>query len=667
MKANFKYVQQHSRHLIRLSIMLLVGITLVPSIGFAQSDILFTIDKHPVTTSEFKYIYEKNNREEADYSSKSIEDYLELYINFKLKVQKAKDLKYDQNQSYQNELAGYRAQLADSYIINKEVVARVASEIHQRQSEDVALNHILIPLDANAADQAVVNAKNKITNVYKQIEGGMSFEQAVQQFSLDRGSAAMGGDIGYINAPLPEGFLALEDAAYSLKKGDISSPIRTDMGFHILKIRDKRPARGEMEAKHLLIRKQSNGIPLAGGFVKAENIYQSISSGKETFESATVKFSEDKDTKGNEGHLGFFTIGQYEQSFEDAAFGLENDGDVSKPVETSIGWHIIKRVSKRPLTSKSDIEARVKSQPKQGDRFEKHQSEVVEMLKKEGNFNDDIRVLQLFISDLDDSFYSYKWTPKTYEATPLLSIGDQKVNLDEFVTFAKKQNKIRMRAKGTKSLEEASYEVYHNFVNERVIAFAEGSLEDRYPEFKNLMREYKEGILLFDITKDFVWDKAAADTAAIRKYYTANLNEYVWKDRVTVTNYNVGTIIPTEITPILNASRTKNPAELTKQFNKDRELVNFRQETLEKGNKALEGIVLNPGNITAPTFNHGLKVTTFKKVESIEPSRQKSLREARGYVISDYQSQLDKEWIAQLRKEYKISIKKKVLKGLIKK
>ncbi len=631
----------------------------------AQDEVLFRIGSDVVTVSEFKYIYEKNNRDKADYSKESIEEYLDLYINFKLKVHKARELGYDDSDTYKKELEGYRQQLADSYVIDKEVITRMVNEIYERQKYDIEVRHIIIPSPEKSPQSQQVLAEQKINEASRQIREGMLFDIAVQQFSQDRNSARLGGDLGFIHAPLPEGYVAFEDAAYTLSPGSISEPIKTKQGYHIIQVVSKRPARGTMEAEHLLIRKNSpGGIPLAAAKVNVDKIYAEIKAGTKTFDQATIVSSEDRETKGNTGYLGFFTIGQYERSFEDAAFALKADGDISEPIETSIGWHIIRRVSRKELDTKELIRERLSNAPKQGERFDRVSRDVVNEIKKEANFKEDKSLLQEYSNKLSNDFFDYSWKLPENDDKTLLSFGSDKYDLNDFTSYAKKNSKARMRAKGQISIKKAVEELYESFVTTKAIAFAEDRLEDRYPEFKNLMREYREGILLFDIAKDMVWDKAASDTTAINDYFKDHREDYRWKDRAETTQYTVRSLEPKLITDIITNAKKSNSALLVKRYNSEKELIIFRKETLEKGHKNLAELSLEPGFVSPPVFNSKLKLTTFTKVEDVTPARLKTLKEAKGYVISDYQDHLDKIWIEELKDEYKVKIDKKRLKNL---
>ena len=654
------------RHFIIHTCSIILFLLAAQSLG-AQDKTLFSIGDEEVSISGFKYIYEKNNRDKADYSEQSLKEYLELYINFKLKVHKAKEQGYDDTDTYKAELQGYRQQLADSYIIDKEVIVKMAEEIERRQKNDVELQHIFVTAAEKSSRERLEEARITIQDIKSKIDDGLPWENAVNLYSQDRSSAAYGGDIGYINAPLPEGFVALENQAYLIKPGQISEPVQTKNGYHIIKVVSKRPARGSMEGKHLLIRKEKNGIPLANAYPRIKKIYDEIKGGTRTFEQATIVSSEDTDTKGNEGYLGFFTIGQYDRAFEDAAFAITEDGGISEPVETSVGWHIIKRVSKKPLDDISVIQERIKNAPLQGERFEKMRDIVVNDIKAEANFSEDIDLLNKYIQGLNEDYYTYRWRIGGTDGGVLLSYGDDKYGLADFADFLKINSKARMKDKDRRSISASVYELYEEFVIEKAIAYAEDRLEDRYPEFKNLMREYREGILLFDIAKDQIWDKAASDTTAISRFFDQHSANYQWEERYKLSQYTVRSITPTEITNILNTARTTETSkDLIEKFNTDKELILRKEEILEKGHKSLDGMIMRKGFVSAPKFNNKLQLTTFTKVEEVIPAQAKSLKEARGYVISDYQDQLDKEWIAALREEYKVKINQKRLRSLYK-
>lgn len=634
---------------------------------FAQSPdskVLFDINGVPVYQSEFQYIYEKNNRDKADYSRSSVEEYLDLYINFKLKVRKARDLGYADTEAYKEELAGYRKQLADSYVIDREVIQRIVDKTYNRKLYDIGLHHILISAPRNIDIERDQKAKLRIQEILQEIQDGLSFEEAAQRYSHDRNSSKLGGDIGYITAALPDAFIALEDAAYSTPVGDISEPIKTDLGYHILKVVDRRHGRGMIEVAHILLEKESNGFPLAGVQDRIANWRQDIIDGKISFEEAARRVSEDRSTNTKGGYLGFFGISEYEKSFEDQAFALSADGDISPPVETSKGWHIIKRISKREPANREAIKEKVRAQMQQGVRFDRTRAIVVKELQKEAKFKERREFLKNFIDSLDNSFFEYSWSQPAYSNIVLFSYEDKRYGLKDLAEYAQQNSKIRLRAKGNKRIEAVVDELYEDFVADRAINYAEEHLEERYEDFKNLMREYEEGILLFEITKNEVWDKAAVDSAGLAQFYAAHAKDYIWKTRARITNYSIRSNNPDELHSYFISAKALDPKGMIEKFNSDKELVMYTQEVVEEGAETLKGLKLEEGVVSAPQINNSLKITTFKKIEEILPGGQKSLKEAKGYVISDYQDLLEKAWIEELKREYKVNISKKNLRAI---
>lgn len=645
---------------------LLITLSLLISLlSYGQDDaILFTVNNSPVTVSEFKYIYEKNNRDNASYTKESLDEYLNLYINFKLKVQRAKDLGLHNNEVYKNELQGYRKQLADSYVIDREVIDQMVKELYERKKYDIQLSHLLISLKRKATPQEEEEALAKVEMVKKAISEGIGWETAVKQYSEDQGSKVNMGDIGYITAPLPNGYVELENAAYTTKVGAIEGPVRTDLGYHFIMITDKRPARGKMEAQHILIRNKQRGMPVYDAQSRIDTIYSILKRDVSKFDAMAKSLSEDKQSAKNDGYLGVFGISQYEKSFEDAAFAIAKDGEISPPVMTSVGWHIIKRKARKSPETMEQLKAMVKGQMNTGERFDLRKAQVVESIKAEAQFTEFPSVLQEFIDSLDQSFFDYNWVPKDYPPKTLLTLGSKDFSLIDFAQYGKISSKTRMKATDT-NISNLVQRLYNNFVQDKAIEYVEERLEDRYVDFRNLLREYEEGILLFEITKAEVWDKASQDTAGLKKFYEEHRDNYVWEPRAVVTTYSLRTDDTAEIKAVIESAKNMSPEELSALYNKDRELITYESQTVERSSELVRGLSFSKGYMSTPKINKGLRVTTFMKIEETYPAAKKSLGESRGYVISDYQDVLEKAWIDQLKKAYEVNINKKVLKNLI--
>ena len=635
----------------------------------AQDDpVLFTVDGNEIRISEFEYIYSKNNGDKADYSEESLKEYLDLYINFKLKVAKARDKQIDTLPSYREELAGYRRQLADSYIMDKELASRIAQEAFDRMQKDVSFSHILINLDrkANKADEAA--AMEKIKEAQKKLNNGETFTTVAKALSDDKKSRDRGGKVGFMTAILPDGYYELENALYTTSMGKVSDIIRTNLGYHIVLVDDVRPARGRMSAAHILIRKKYKGVenPNAKGQIDA--IHQELKNGA-SFEILAAQKSQDNNTKNIGGKLGEFGIGQYEKSFEDAAFALEKDGAISEPVETSIGWHIIKRIGVKKPKDFEKMAIDLMKKTNRGERQRWARQKLFDEIKMEAGYTFNKSALEKFTNQLDDSFYQFTWSIPELPNEILFTLEGEKYSLQDFASFCKKRGRLRMQNSNIGTLEDAAGMLYKEFFAQKAIDYQQERLEEKYIDFRNLMREYEEGILLFEITKDEVWDKASQDDEGIKKYYNDHREKYFWNERAKVINYSLRTTDTDLINEVLKRVQKSGAEKVAVAFNgseNSNEMVMYTEELYDKEDDKSKELNWKKGAVTAPKINNALKMTTFKKIEDILPKAPKSLEDARGYVISDYQQHLEQKWIMQLQEEYDVLVNEKVLNDLIK-
>jgi len=629
-----------------------------------NDDILFTVDNTEITVSEFKYIYEKNNAENADYSKESLEEYLELYKKFKLKVRRAKGIGLDTVKSLQDELAGYRKQLAKSYLKDKEISNKLIDEVAIRMQEDVEVQHIFVAAELKTSEQKLKSAEDKINNIYHKLtqNDGKGFEEMAKTLSEDKITAPSGGRLGFYTSPLPDGFYEFENAMYNTNVGSFSKPIRSRMGFHIIRPISKRAARGEMEIAHILIRNKEKGK--SGAKILIDSVYGLLEEGR-NFENMAAKFSGDTKTKHNGGYIGYFGINQYEETFEKAAFDLSSDNAYTKPIATNIGYHIIKRISKRDNNDLPRLKKRIQARINKNDRFQIAEIKMIEDVKEEAGFKEDKMSLKRFSTSLDESFYSYKWQAPEYEASVgLIELAGEKYNLSDFAEFIKSNVRERLKFKKDKNLEEASNELYEKFVKEKVMSYEEANLERKHDDFRALMREYREGILLFEITKQEVWDKASQDTTGLNKFFESNANNYQWPERVKVNKY----IIDSEnraASSVYSYYQKKGGKKTLDKYNKDKDIkINVEEMILEKDSELISGMNLKDGAVTKLTLKPTPAV--FYGFDSIIKPSRKNIDEAKGYVIADYQDHLEREWIASLKKKYPIKVNKKVLKSLIK-
>ena len=651
----------------QLILILLATVFIINVQAQSDSDVLMTVGGDNVTVGEFRYIYEKNNGKTADYSEASLGEYVDLYTKFKLKVAKARDMKLDTIVALQKELDGYRTQLANSFLTDREVVDKLIEEIVDRKKQDVRISHILVKVNAKGANELKEKARKKLLNLKQQLSEGKTFEQLAKAYSDDKNTKDKGGDLGFITASLPNGFYELENVMYDLGVNEVSDPIQTKLGFHIVKVVEKREARGMIEVAHIFkkVDKVKKGN-INAAKKTMDSLYVALQAGA-SFEKMASIHSDDKNTKTKGGVLPAFGIAVYDPQFENASFSLKNKGDFSAPILTSVGYHIIKKIGNTKPQTLAQVKLQFKDKIVKYDRYESAQKEMIAKIKKTSQFREKRNALAKFTKTLDESFYSYKWQPsKSLGDGLLFAFGpNQDESVQDFANYAKKQTRLRSQFDKSKPLPEAVEVIYNEFVKEKAYAYEQANLENKYPEFKSLMREYQEGILLFEATKINVWDKANTDTVGLYSFYEQNKSKYIFEEQATIGKYIVNTNDPKKVKKIMKCAKKHNSEKTLKRFNKDGvEMLEYSEVTVEPGSKELVGLDFKKKSVSQPVYDKNSKKTLFKKVVKISPTRRKSLKEARGYVVADYQDQLEKRWIIDLKKQFPVKLNDAVYKAL---
>ncbi|MFK7950856.1 MAG: peptidylprolyl isomerase [Saprospiraceae bacterium] len=633
---------------------------------FAQDDpTLFTIGNTEVGVSEFEYIYKKNNGAKANFSEGSLKEYLDLYATFKMKVQRAKDVRLDTVSALKKELEGYRQQLSRNYLTDREIMSKLTKEAYDRMKNDVSISHIYVRVAENASPADTAKAYNKIQGLYKQLRSGKRFSTLAKEASEDESTKEDGGQIGYITALQLPGFYDLESAAYNTPEGTYSKPVRSRIGYHIVYVDDVRPARGRMEVAHILVRVIDKATEEAKAQQKINKLYRDLQDGT-AFDALAKLESEDDRTAGKGGYIGFITIGQYEGAFEEAAFGVAQDGVYSRPFRTSVGWHIVKRISYPGLDTYDNMKGRLQNQIRRDSRFEMVQNSLVENIKKEAGYKAVDKVWNEFMSGLDASFATYQWNaPTANSGKPLYSLGGKTYTVNDFNVYLKRMAGNRVRFGKDRTPKQTGIDMFNAFVQQEALKYEEGQLENKYPEFKALMREYREGIMLFEITKQEVWDKASKDSTGLQQFYEQNKENYKWDERAKVTIYTVNTTDEKLIAKFEKLARKKSSDKVIKKMNKVREVVTYEVNTYEKGkNQMVDATVWKKGILSSPRKDG--EATKYVKIDDVLPKTVKPLSEARGYVIADYQDYLEKNWIKDLKSSYPLNVNEAVFNKLIK-
>ena len=637
----------------------------------APDPVLFTVNGNPVTASEFTYIYSKTNQDKADFSEPSLREYLDLYTKFKLKVQRAHDMRLDTISSLRSELDGYRRQLANSYLVDREVTDKLIRETYDRMLQDVDISHILVLSDRNAKPADTLRAYNRAMNWLRKVNAGTAFDKMALDSSEDKSVKENRGNLGFITAMLPDGYYTMEKAIYAAKPGTTLGPIRTTSGYHLVRVNTFRPARGEVEVSQILLRKGTNEEQNVRVKLRADSIHTALKAGGK-WEELVTRYTDDKATAAKGGYIGFFGINRYQKNFEDAAFGLQKDGDFSAPVESSIGWHIIKRVSHRPIGAYETVKRGLTDRVKRDSRNEVARQSMITRIKREGGYQEYPEALQKWSAMQKDTvFHTFRWKPDPAKPpTVLMRFGQNKTyTIADFEEYNARASRERMRGSGY-PLAETVQKLYTSWTEEVTMQYEETQLDRKYPEFKSLMREYEEGILLFEALKQNVWDRANTDTVGLAKYFQTSLSQkYKWEERADVSFYTVKTDDP-KVVEKVRTFAAKNPtAEVLKKFNKTGkpDVVAVLNKFYEKGKNKDLGTLWKAGDMTPVKTDAGTKTATFLKIETVQPPTAKALQEARGYAVADYQDYLEKQWIEELRKAYPVKVDETVLRSLVKK
>ncbi len=636
---------------------------LIVFITQVQSQTLFTIDKVPVSVEEFKRVYTKNNiNNQADYSRASLQEYLSLFINFKLKVTEAEALQLDTNKAIKSELEGYKKQLIESYVNDKEVSEKLVKEAYNRSQEEVDVSHILVKWTNTFPSKMDSNLTlNKAKEIQKELTN-TNFPDKAVKYSDDPSAKSNKGRLGYLT--VFQTVYPFENAMYNTEVGNISNPTATRFGYHLVLVHDKRSAKGKIKTAHILIKKVSKDkMKVEDPKVLAEKIYQEILSGTITFNQAVEKYSEDYKSKYQNGMLPELSESEMLPSYAYAAFSLEEDGDISKPIETSIGWHIIKRVHKSTWGTYEDSKSKISSLVKRDSRSNMALEQSIEETKNNFGYKQNDEAIDKLIASLSKSYNGSSFNikaPNTYTKS-LFSIGKKSYNESDFIAYA---NQKTLRVSNKETVFAKLYEGFDDFTNQKIIEYKKEHLEEVNEDYAHLLQEYHDGILLFELTDREVWKKSSSDTTGLEQFYEQNKNKYQWKKRLDYSKFILNNSKHrSKVLAWLEKGKTQD--FILKKLNKKDTVVLVENHKLEEGQENISKLLWKENTIVANKLDDGKEEIFY--VNKILPPQAKKLSEARGYVISDYQNYLEERWIHQLKQKYKVDINDTLFESLIKK
>lgn len=636
---------------------LLLSLNLASYAQISNKEVLFTIDNKPYYTDEFSRIYKKNIDLVKDDSQKDLDKYLDLFIGYKLKINKANKLGLENNPKYKSELASYRTQLAKNYITDTKVTKELIEEGYNRSLKEVHAAHILLNLEENAVPSDTLKVYNQILDIRKKALGGEDFAKLAKQFSQDPSAKENNGDLGYFSAFRM--VYSFESAAFKTKKDEISLPVRTRYGYHIVKVLDIRDNRGEINVAHIMIVKQTDPKLAEKAKNTIDDIYKKLQQG-EKFETLAQQFSEDKSSADKGGVLNRFASGQLSSDkFEDVAFSLLKPNEISAPFQTEFGWHVVKLIERFPNKTFDEMQTELDTKIRRDDRSRLITNSMNGKLRKEYPIKRNDKLYSAISKKVDKDYLAGTWKipadTKSFDKN-LFSIKDKSITGVNFFEYLEKQQKAIKDVKV--SLPQLVDKIYEQFVDEQLNTYYDDNLENKFPEFKDVMEEYRDGLLLFDLMEKEIWEKSKNDSIGLENFYKNHKFNYQWKNRVDalITSSTKEDVIK-KAQKMLKSNATSDAIKEKLNLNKKVEIME-NQGVFEEGNEVL------PKNVK---FTVGVSDVEKKgdyffvtRVNKVLPAGEKTLEECKGKAINDYQQYLEENWVSDLKKEFTINVNQAV-------
>lgn len=633
----------------------ILGLVLASSsyINAQQIDkkILFTINEKPFYTDEFVRVYNKNLDLVKDESQKDLVNYLDLFVGYKLKVEKALKEGLNNNVSYQNELKTHRDQLAKSYLNDSEVTQKLLQEAYERYKYEVKASHILLSLEENALPADTLKVYNKAIEIRNRVLKGEDFGKLAQEFSIDPSAKENKGDLGYFS--VFKMVYPFESAAYNTPIGSVSMPVRTQFGYHLIQTVDKRTNRGEVTVKHIMIVDKEGSLETAEK--KINDIYAKLVAG-ENFEELAKAHSNDTSSSQRGGLMPSFKGGDIAvEEFENEAFGLKNNGDFSKPFKTRIGWHIVKLESKKGIEPFADLQFQFEGRIARDSRSQKIQIAMSDKAKTTYSYTTNKANIEALVKAIDEKKFNYAWSldeKNPLNNKPVVTINKDKVlNVKEFVNFLTLQTKYSSNFKPISKFVATSLD---KFIDTQIVAYYDDKLESRNSEFKNIVDEYKDGLLIFELLEKDIWTAAKSDTIALQSFYNKNIANYILPKRYdaeifSTTDKNVAKKMAKLI------KKGKDSDTIKSTFNsKEKVQVLTRKDIFAYNDPALPQPIDDKKTIS--NLIQEKEYFYIVKINEVLPQSQLSFEDVKSRVISDYQIELESGWVNRLKNEFNVKL-----------
>lgn len=636
-----------------------------------DKQVLMTIGDTPVTVKEFCDVYTKNNLKSDVVDKKSVDEYLDLFTIFRMKVMEAHAMKLDTSAKFKREFEGYRKQLAKPYFTNDEISEELVEEAYQRLLKDVRASHILINCDKHALPSDTMKAYEKAMDIRKKALKGDDFGQLAVLYSQDPSARDMKatdktparkgnkGDLGYFT--VFDMVYPFENGVYSLKEGEISMPVRSDFGYHIIKLNSITDALGTITAAHIFLQvpQDASDEDVQNIKDKADRIYEELMANNgANWKDMVLKYSEDNGTKASRGELTPFSVSRVVPQFIDAIKGLK-PGEIAAPIRTNYGFHIVKLIKTSGVGTFQAEKDKLANRIEKDMRSKKSEEVVIEQIKGEYKFKANDKNVGEFIATIDSTILraAYEPTANVDNDAELFRIGDYTAKVSDFISYIKAKQSPQRYV----NVPTYSYQLYEAFQNQKILDYADAHLEEKYPEFKALVQEYNDGILLFDLMEKEVWNKAIVDTVGLKEFHARHYLDYMWGDRVQAFVVNVAR--PESVPAVkayIEAGLPLDSLKVTMERDSVENVFVRKGFYLKGTNQYVDETEWKEGALKEfqPTVD---KSTYFVKIIQVRKPEPKSFIEAKGLVTSDYQVELEENWIKELRKKYPVKVDQKVL------
>lgn len=625
------------------------------ALAFAAKDpVIMTVNGVDVPKSEFEYLYNKNSQQQIN--PQTLDEYVEMFKLYKMKVADARAEGIDTTAAFIKEIEQYRHDLAAPYLADSLYINKLVKEAYDRSKEEVEAYHIMLFKTRDMA--ANVALRNRADSLCGVLRNGADFADLASRFSQDRGSNGKGGRMGWIVAnTYPAAF---EVAAFNLKEGEISDVVESPMGYHILKGGKHRPARGKVKVSHIL--KLTQGLDAEGqanAKANIDSLYNVVMANPNNFNNVATANSDDRGSARQGGMLPAFGAGEMVAEFDSVAFSL-SDGEISKPVKTAYGYHIIRRYSHEDIPTVDQLKpllvARITSP--QDPRYMLIRDNQTKKLavKHKGSLNDN--TLSAIRADIArqglDSLLFAEWTSGTSGNMVIVTVDGKKHKASEMMEAISK-----LRVPASVNAQDIFENHLQNFYNNLLVNAEELSLEQTEPDYRNLLKEYVDGSLLYEVSVRKVWDKAAKDTEGLQKYFMANRGNYKWTEPhvkgflVQATNDSIAGLVRERAASLAPDTLVQT---LRKEFKGN---IGIDRVLVSKGTNAMVDNIVFGGPEVQPSNS---KYQVYFMIDPRVLTEPEEASDVKGLVTSDYQNEFQEAWEKELRRKYPVKVYDKVLR-----